>query len=106
MTSATPLLPAVAAIAPTASSEAGAAVASSAKREKTAKDFEAMFLRQTLEDILPSQDSGAFGTGSAGGIWRSMMADQLSSILAERNILGLSQSVLTSGVAGGKGEQK
>lgn len=51
---------------------------------KVGKDFEAMFLRQTLENILPSGESTIFGTGTAGGIWRSMLADCVSAVIAQR----------------------
>ncbi len=57
--------------------------------EKTAKEFEAMFLRQTLESMLPDEKNSIFGGGTAGGMWRSMMADKISGVLAERGVLGL-----------------
>jgi hypothetical protein len=52
--------------------------------------FEAMFLRQVLETMLPSNASAVFGKGTAGDAWRSMLADNLSMALAERDFLGLS----------------
>lgn len=59
-------------------------------RQKAGKDFEAMFLRQTLESILPDSDNAIFGGGTAGGMWRSMLADRVSGVLAERGVLGIS----------------
>jgi Rod binding domain-containing protein len=56
---------------------------------KTGKDFEAVFLRQALESILPHAKSGAFGAGTAASMWRSMLAEQMSVVLAERSPLGL-----------------
>jgi peptidoglycan hydrolase FlgJ len=64
-----------------------------ADASKTARDFEAMFLRQALEDILPSCESGVFGSGTAAGMWRSMLADQVSSVLSARGVSGMSDSV-------------
>jgi flagellar protein FlgJ len=58
--------------------------AAAPERAKVGKDFEAMFLRQTLENILPSGESTIFGTGTAGGIWRSMLADCVSAVIAQR----------------------
>lgn len=78
------------------SSDALEASHSSAERLKTAKDFEAMFLRQTLESILPSSENSVFGGGTAGGMWRSMMADKISGVLAERGVLGLSDMLVTT----------
>lgn len=63
---------------------------SKAERLKMGQDFEAMFLRQTLESILPDSKNSVFGGGTAGGMWRSMMADKISGVLAERGVLGLS----------------
>jgi hypothetical protein len=58
--------------------------AATLQRGKVGNDFEAMFLRQTLENILPSGESTIFGTGTAGGIWRSMLADCVSAVIAQR----------------------
>jgi len=62
-----------------------------ADRQKAGKDFEAMFLRQTLESILPDGDNAVFGGGTAGGMWRSMLADRVSGVLAERGALGIAE---------------
>lgn len=59
-----------------------------------AKDFEGMFLRQTLESMLPHSESGVYGKGTAAGIWRSMLADQMSGVLAEAKVLGLSEILI------------
>lgn len=58
--------------------------------------FEAMFLRQVLEDMLPKNANNVFGSGTAGGIWRSMLAEHLANSLADRNILGLAGAVVAS----------
>lgn len=55
--------------------------------------FEAMFLRQVLETMLPNKANHVFGNGTAGEIWRSMLAENLSIVLADSNLLGLSGSV-------------
>ena len=55
--------------------------------------FEAMFLRQVLETMLPNKANHVFGNGTAGEIWRSMLAENLSIVLADSNFLGLSGSV-------------
>lgn len=68
----------------------------SADREKVGKDFEAMFLRQTLESILPESDNAVFGGGTAGSMWRSMLADRVSGVLAERGVLGISEMLIQS----------
>ena len=53
------------------------------------KDFEGMLLRNMLESTLPSADTGLYGDGIAGSIWRSMAADQFASLYAERGGIGI-----------------
>lgn len=67
-----------------------------ADQQKAGKDFEALFLRQTLESILPESDNAIFGGGTAGGMWRSMLADRVSGVLAERGVLGISEMLTES----------
>ena len=67
-----------------------------AERQKAGKEFEAMFLRQTLESILPDSKNAVFGGGTAGSMWRSMLADRVSGVLAERGVLGLSDMLASS----------
>jgi peptidoglycan hydrolase FlgJ len=80
------------------------AVPAASQESKISKDFEAMFIRQALESILPSGESSAFGTGTAGGIWRSMFADRVSAVLADRtdlNLIGASLELSRDGLKGG-----
>ena len=51
--------------------------------------FEGFLLRSAFEDILPPADSGAFGEGFAGGIWRSMAAEQFANLFADRGGIGI-----------------
>lgn len=85
--------------------ERGQATGAPSVRSKSTKDFEAMFLRQTLESILPSGADAVFGTGTAGGVWRSMLADHVSAVLAERGVLSLLPSSISGAPANPKGEQ-
>lgn len=91
MTSAISQIPAPIAETGAALNDAAEAARLEADRKKAGKDFEAMFLRQTLESILPDSDNTVFGGGTAGGMWRSMLADRVSGVLAERGVLGMSE---------------
>ena len=91
MTSAISQIPAPIAGTGAALNDAAEAARLEADRKKAGKDFEAMFLRQTLESILPDSDNTVFGGGTAGGMWRSMLADRVSGVLAERGVLGMSE---------------
>lgn len=60
------------------------------------KKFEAFILQTWLETLLPKLEGGAYGHDNAGGVWRSMMAEQLGDQLAKSDSLGLAR-VLNSG---------
>jgi peptidoglycan hydrolase FlgJ len=57
------------------------------------KSFERMFLGNVFELILPSSSSGVFGDEPAGGIWRSMAADQFAGVYAESGGIGLTAAI-------------
>lgn len=61
------------------------------------RSFEQMVLRNFLESTLPSAESGAFGTDTAAGMWRSMAADQLAAVYAESGGLGIAKVLGRSG---------
>lgn len=74
---------------------AGAASASSdapaknARAVDAARKFEAYIIQSSLENILPKQDDGFFGKGTAGGVWRSMIAEHLSNQITKAGGVGL-----------------
>jgi hypothetical protein len=49
---------------------------------KAAHEFEAVFLRNAVEQLLPKGENSLFGSGTAGTMWRSLAAEQLSNQLA------------------------
>lgn len=51
--------------------------------------FESALLRNMFEMMLPPADSGAYGEGYSGSIWRSMAADQFASLYAARGGMGI-----------------
>ena len=65
------------------------AVNSPAAVAQTFKGFESMLLRNMLESMLPKADTGLYGDGVAGGIWRSMAADQFANLYADRGGAGI-----------------
>lgn len=56
-------------------------------------DFEAVFLRQFVETILPDKSASVFGGGTAGGMWRSLLADGIAKVIAEDGLLGIAKYV-------------
>jgi peptidoglycan hydrolase FlgJ len=55
---------------------------------EAAQKFEAFLLQSFVEAILP-RDDRVFGRGAAGGVWRSMTAEQVGAQLAKSGVLGL-----------------
>lgn len=49
---------------------------------KAAHEFEAVFLRSAVEQLLPKGENSLFGGGTAGTMWRSLAAEHLSNQLA------------------------
>ena len=55
------------------------------------KQFEAFVLRQFVETMMPSKAASVFGKGNAGGIWKSMLADQIGTQVAKAGGLGIAK---------------
>ncbi|WP_416186596.1 rod-binding protein [Fulvimarina uroteuthidis] len=57
------------------------------------QQFEAFALRSFVESMLPSEATNFFGAGTAGNIWRSMMAEQLGNQLARGGGIGIADMI-------------
>lgn len=53
------------------------------------QNFEAMVLSSFVETMLPQNSEATFGSGSAGQIWRSMLAQQIATQLADSGGIGI-----------------
>ena len=53
------------------------------------RKFEAFVLQLFVETMLPKQAENTFGKGTAGTVWRSMMAEQLGNQLAQGKGIGI-----------------
>ena len=73
--------------------ELGSRPANPAAKVPSTKDsytkFEGFLLRTAFEDILPPAESGSFGDGFAGGVWRSMAAEQFANLFADQGGVGI-----------------
>lgn len=72
-----------------ASSRARAAASTPKAYEK----FEAFFLQTFVESILPEDADSLFGSGPAGKIWKSMLAEQLANELARSAAFGIAEQI-------------
>jgi peptidoglycan hydrolase FlgJ len=63
-------------------------------RAKT--QFEAMMLNSFVGELLPKDASAVFGQGTAGDMWRSMLAEQVSLQIAKSGKLGLARRLFAT----------
>lgn len=72
-----------------APAEAGkAAVPESFKR------FEAMVLQTFIQNMLPKDGASVYGKGMAGEMWKSMLAEKVAGVVAERGGIGIADRML------------
>jgi peptidoglycan hydrolase FlgJ len=57
------------------------------------RKFEAFVLQVFVETMLPEKAQDIFGKGTAGGIWRSMLAEQLGNQLAQGKGIGIAKQL-------------
>jgi Rod binding domain-containing protein len=57
------------------------------------KDFEAFVLQSFLQEMLPKKAEGVYGSGIAGDVWRSMLAEKLAFEVTERGGIGIADQV-------------
>ena len=60
---------------------------------KAAREFEAVFLTQTVDEMMKSVDIGSFGGGQAEEIWRGFMARAYADQMAQQGGTGIARSV-------------
>ncbi len=58
------------------------------------KRFEAMVLQTFVQNMLPKDAENVYGKGVAGDMWKSMMAERLANVMAERGGIGIADRVL------------
>ncbi len=64
-------------------------------------EFEAFVLQSFIEVMLPKDAESVFGSGTAGGIWKSMLAEKLGAELAKSGGIGIAQTVAAGKAASG-----
>jgi peptidoglycan hydrolase FlgJ len=70
-----------------------------AKEQKAARtelDFEASMLKTFVDAILPKDESAVYGQGTAGDIWKSMLADQIARQIAKSGAFGISKRLFAT----------
>ncbi|NBN79358.1 hypothetical protein GWI72_13860 [Microvirga tunisiensis] len=54
-----------------------------------AQKFEAMILQQFVDGMMPDDAASVYGAGMAGSMWKSMLAEQISTQIAARGGIGI-----------------
>lgn len=57
------------------------------------RDFEAMVLQTFIKSMLPEDATNTFGEGTAGDMWKGMMAEQLGRALADGGGIGIARQL-------------
>lgn len=70
---------------------------------RIAREFEAVFLSQAVEEMLKNVDIGSFGGGHAEETWRSFLARAYAEELAAQGTTGIAQGVESTIAAYTKG---
>ncbi len=58
------------------------------------RDFEAMVLQTFVQSMLPEDAQNVYGEGLAGEMWKTFLAQELSSEMAKRGGIGIAERVL------------
>ena len=62
-----------------------------ADKAKAMQKLEAFFLRTVVDQIMPEDAESVFGSGTAGSVWKSMMAEQVANELAKSARFGIAE---------------
>ena len=68
--------------------------ASSKAIPETYRKFEAMVLQNFVKSMLPAESEEIYGKGTAGEMWRSMMADEMGQVISKRGGIGIAKSLM------------
>jgi peptidoglycan hydrolase FlgJ len=63
------------------------------KAQNTAREFEAMFLSNVVEEMMKTINIGTFGGGEAEEKWRSFLTSAIADEIAGQGRTGISQSI-------------
>jgi hypothetical protein len=81
--------------APTGTS-AGSAAPPGRRRLDAFGQFESFILQSFLQSMLPTGATNVYGRGTAGSVWRSMLAEQLGNQLAGSGQIGIARHLSNS----------
>ncbi|NIX78406.1 rod-binding protein [Microvirga terricola] len=72
------------------------AAGSAGKPLEAYQKFEAFILQSFIESMLPKDSENVFGKGTAGSVWKSMMAEQIGAQIAKAGGIGIAKKVFAA----------
>ena len=60
------------------------------------KKFEGLVMQQFVEAMMPEKSETVYGKGNAGGIWKSMLAEQIGTQIAKAGGIGIAKMLSAS----------
>jgi hypothetical protein len=78
-----------------AMAHANAAKASGGDDKKTEvyTQFESVLLQNMVEAMMPEDSQAMFGTGTAGSMWKSMLAEKIAAEIARSGTIGIAKQI-------------
>jgi hypothetical protein len=65
----------------------------SAKNKEAYVKFEALLVQNMIEAMMPKDMEAVFGSGTAGNVWKSMLAEKVAMQIAESGALGIAKEI-------------
>lgn len=69
------------------------------------RNFEAVYLTNFVQTMLPSESEEVYGKGNAGEMWKSMMAEQIGSVLSESGGVGIADQMYHEALQRARGDE-
>jgi Rod binding domain-containing protein len=63
------------------------------KPDEVYVQFEAVLLQNMVENMMPKDSEAMFGSGTAGSIWKSMLAEKIAAEIARAGTVGLAKQI-------------
>lgn len=63
------------------------------KAETPPQQFEAFVLQSFIQSMMPNDASSVYGEGTAGSVWKSMMAEKIAKEIAENGGIGIAKMI-------------
>lgn len=65
----------------------------SSKEAEAYTQFEAVLLQNMVEGMMPKDSDAMFGSGTAGNMWKSMLAEKIAEQIARSGTLGIAKQI-------------